>query len=322
MAYWVYQHIGNLSPSEFGDEPLLWTVHGDEDAGPRLRRFALDADRDTTSSRFAFHRDFGRTRLVVIDARAARVLEPGRRQIVDADEWDWIVERTRGEYDHLILASTLPVFMAPAIHNVESWNERVCDGAWGRAAARVGERIRRALDFDHWPAFGHSFRAMVELLRDRATPREGARPPSTILLLGGDVHTAYVAEVALGDGLSSRVYQLVCSPFRKPLGPRERRVVKVLFTRGAAVVTRAMAIAARAPAPDASWRMLSGPTFHNSIGVIDIDERRASVAIRRSGTVVDGAGALDPLHETDLTGGPVLARRSRRRRGRRSRAGS
>ena len=38
MAYWVYQHIGNLAPPELADEPLLGRVQADEDGGPRLRR--------------------------------------------------------------------------------------------------------------------------------------------------------------------------------------------------------------------------------------------------------------------------------------------
>lgn len=289
MAYWIYQHIGNLAPPELPGERLLADVYDDEDAAPRLRRFALAADRDTTSSRFAFHRDFARTRLVVIDARAARVLEPGRRDIVDADEWRWISERTEGDFDHLILATTVPVFMAHGIHHVEAWNERLCDGAWGRPGRRLGERLRRAFDFDHWPAFQRSFRGMIALLRDRAAPSDGVSAPATIMVIGGDVHTAYLAEVDLGAPQDSRVYQLVCSPFRKPLGPRERRVVRVLFSRAGAVVGRTLARLAGVRPTGARWRIVSGPTFHNSIGLIDVDGRAARMTIRRSGPG-DGSG--------------------------------
>ena len=128
-------------------------------------------DREPASSRFAFHRDFGRSRLVVIDSRAARVLAEGRRDMVDDEEWQWIAEHARGAYDHLIIASTLPVFMTPGVDGLEAWNEAVCSGAWGRLAARVGEKLRRALDLEHWPAFQRSFRTMVELLHELA---EGA----------------------------------------------------------------------------------------------------------------------------------------------------
>ena len=50
---------------------------------------------------------------VVIDSRAARVLADGQRDMVDAEEWQWIAEHARGAFDHLIIASTLPVFMTP-----------------------------------------------------------------------------------------------------------------------------------------------------------------------------------------------------------------
>lgn len=323
MSYWIYQHIGNLAPSELDGEQLLKEVYEDEDAGPRLRRFAHTVDRDTTASRFAFHRDFGRTRLVVIDTRAARVLTNGRRDIVDADEWQWIVDTTRGDFDHLILASTVPVFMARGIHHLEAWNEAVCSGRWGRAAARVGERLRRSLDFDHWPAFQRSFRAFVELVRERASSDAPDAPaPATILVLGGDVHTAYVAEVSLGDAQRSRIYQVVCSPFRKPLSAYERRVVRVLFSRVAGLVTRVMALAVGVRAPEATWDLISGPTFENSLGVLDLDERRARVTIRQSGAEPDGRPLLSPLQTRDLTGAPPRARRRRSLPARRRRGGS
>ena len=42
--------------------------------------------------------------------------------------------------DHLLLADTLPIFLPPAIHNLESWNDAVAAGAW----TRVDEGLRRA----------------------------------------------------------------------------------------------------------------------------------------------------------------------------------
>ena len=43
MSYWLYQHLGNLSPPELAEEELFQLVQGDEDAGPRLREFARSA---------------------------------------------------------------------------------------------------------------------------------------------------------------------------------------------------------------------------------------------------------------------------------------
>ena len=180
MAYWLYQHLGNLSPPELADEPLAAELHADADGGPRLRRFAHKADRESAASRWAFHRDFGRSRLVVVDSRAARVLTSGRRDMVDEAEWSWIAEKARGAYDHLIVASTLPVFMVKGIHYLEAWDEALCAGAWGGIAARAGEGLRRALDLDHWPAFQRSFGTMVALLAELArgaatSPRRRSR---------------------------------------------------------------------------------------------------------------------------------------------------
>ncbi len=49
-------------------------------------------------------------------------------------EWDWIVEHGHGSFDHLVVATTLPVFLPPGIHHLEAWNEAICDGAWGSLA--------------------------------------------------------------------------------------------------------------------------------------------------------------------------------------------
>ena len=137
MAYWIYQHIGNLSPPELAEETMLELVKHDDDAGPRLREVAREWDRESAASRWAYYRDFGDSRLLVVDSRAARVLADGRREMVDEEEWDWIVDHSLGAFDHLVIASTLPVFMPHGIHHLEAWNEAVCDGRWGKVAARL-----------------------------------------------------------------------------------------------------------------------------------------------------------------------------------------
>ena len=96
MSYWIYQHLGNLSPPELDAETTLPRVRAEQDAGPLLRELARQWDRESAASRWAFYRDFGDTRLLVLDSRAARVLSDGRRQMIDDDEWDWIVEHSRG----------------------------------------------------------------------------------------------------------------------------------------------------------------------------------------------------------------------------------
>src|SRR5262249_27160260 len=81
IAYWIYHHLGKLSPHELDSDPPYAQVKEADDPGALLRRLARVWDRESAASRWAFWRDFGDTRLLVLDSRAARVLSDGRRQI-------------------------------------------------------------------------------------------------------------------------------------------------------------------------------------------------------------------------------------------------
>src|SRR6478735_2463403 len=300
MSYWLYQHIGNLSPPELAEEGPLRDLRDEDDGGPRLRALARDWDRESAATRWAYYRDFGRSRLLVIDSRAARVTVEGRRDMVDAEEWEWIAEHAEGPFDHLILATTLPVFLPAGIHHLEAWNEAVCDGAWGALAGRLGERLRRSVDLEHWAAYQRSFRRLTELLRSVGGRDEA---PATITILSGDVHTSYVASVDLGAGSdASRVHQVVCSPFRNPLSPSERRVVRITGSRPAAFVFSALARASGVQRPDAAWTIASRRTFHNSIGELSLERRRAHVTLYRSASASERAGpaSLISIYDADL----------------------
>ena len=296
MAYWIYQHIGNLSPPELDAERTLDLVAGDGDAGPALRRLAHEWDRESAASRWAYYRDFGDSRVLVLDSRAARVLAEGRRDMVDEAEWDWIVEHSRGDFDHLVIASTLPVFLPHGIHHLEAWNEALCDGRWGRLVARLSEKLRRGVDLEHWAAFNPSFERLCGWLRQVAA---GASPPATIVILGGDVHNAYVSEVELGAG-SSRVFQIVCSPFRNRLSARERRIVQATGSRASGAVFSVLARLAGVPRPSAAWRFVRRPTYENSIGELVLDARAARVTLRRSPHQGEDVERLVVLHSTEL----------------------
>ena len=82
------------------------------------------------------------------------------------------------------------------------------------------------------------------------------------MTLSGDVHHAYLSEVAFkrGSGVRSAVYQAVCSPMRNPLDGRERRAIKSMFTRPVAALTRALARSAGVSDPSVRWRLVDdGP---------------------------------------------------------------
>ncbi|MET1089343.1 MAG: alkaline phosphatase D family protein, partial [Arthrobacter sp.] len=83
-SYWVYQHLGNLSPQERAEDAIWQQIadHSGEDeidVSTQLDVFADRADRDPESYRWSYCRDFGDTRLIVVDSRAARNLEPDHR---------------------------------------------------------------------------------------------------------------------------------------------------------------------------------------------------------------------------------------------------
>jgi PhoD-like phosphatase len=299
MSYWIYQHIGNLSPPELEEEELLRLVREDDDAGPRLRRAARRWDRESAASRWAFYRDFGDSRLLVVDSRAARVLSDEQREMIDEEEWDWLMEHSLDEFDHLVIASTLPLFLPKGIHHLEAWNEAVCAGSWGRRAARLAERLRRAVDLEHWSAFNTSFERLCDWLCQVAEGTEARRPPATVVLLGGDVHNAYITEVALRTTTSaSRVFQIVCSPLRNPLTAKERRILRLTGSRGAGLVFSRLARLAGVPHPTADWYFVRRPTFDNSIGELELRGRAARVTLYRSGREGESA---ERLHAPDVT---------------------
>jgi hypothetical protein len=284
MTYWIYQHLGNLSPRALSeDETYARVRESRENAGPVLRDYASRAYRDREGVRWSYRRDLCNTRLIVMDSRGGRVLEEGRRSIYDEEERQWVWEQAEGEFDHLLIATSDPFLLSHGLHHLEAWSEAVCDGAWGRAVARLGEKLRRAEDLDHWAAFGRSFGRVSNLLREVGSPKRH-RPPASIVVLSGDVHHAYLTEVGFprGSEVRSRVYQAVCSPYRNPLGDRERRGIRILWRRETAAITRALARAAGVPRPDLDWRLLEGPYFDNQVASLTLEGRSARIALEKT----------------------------------------
>jgi hypothetical protein len=275
-AYWLYQHLGNLPPEELAaDETLARLRAAGGDTGALLDEFAATADARPERNRWSFARDHGRTRLVVLDTRCARVLTPGGRAMLDPAEWAWFDKLATGDLDHLVIASSLPVLLPSGLHDLEGWSEAVGDGRWGRAAARVAERIRQGIDLEHWGAFTASFEALAATVVRIARGERGA-PPATVLFLSGDVHYSYLARAEL-PGAGTAVYQVVCSPIRNPL-TRTLRLANVVASFGlAGLVGRVLARAAGVRRPPFRWRVRRGPFFHNSVCTLELTGRHASV---------------------------------------------
>jgi hypothetical protein len=302
-SYWLYQHLGNLGAAEARDDPGLAAALAAGDATAVVLELAADAAGHPHRWRWSHAHELPHTRVVVVDSRAARVLEPERRAMIDEPTGEWLRDRLRGDVDHLLLVSSLPVLLPPALHHLERWNEHVCAGAWGRAAARRGERLRQALDLEHWPAFGRSLHGLVDGVTEVAAGRRGAAP-SSLVLLGGDVHFGYVSRARWpGSETATPVHQVVSSPMRNPLLPRLRREVRAALLPGAAVPAWLMARAAGVAPLGVRWRLDRGPWFDNQLATLEAQGGRLALRVERA--VLTGAGtpALEPLAERRLDGG-------------------
>jgi hypothetical protein len=204
--------------------------------------------------------------------------------MLDPHEWTWMEEHAQGAFDHLLIGTSLPLLLAPALHYLEAWNEAVCNGAWGKPAAVAGEHMRQAVDLEHWAAFGSSLERVMELVRAVGSGAKGT-PPATVVALSGDVHHAYLAEVGFprGSGMRSAVYQAVCSPFRNPLDAHERRAIRSAWTRSGRMVGRLLARAAGVGDPPVRWRLAhETPFFDNQVCFVELDGRRARLWLQKT----------------------------------------
>ena len=163
MSYWIYQFIGNLSPRSSrrrtstgrfvsktklapcsGSSPPRTTASGRQ-AVELLPRPRLDAaDRDGFTDRAE--------------------LEEGHRSIFDEDEWDWIRDKARGDFDHLLIGTWIPTCWRRACTTWRPGTRRPATAPGARRRG-VGERIG-ALDCDHWGAFQRSFMRLTALLEE------------------------------------------------------------------------------------------------------------------------------------------------------------
>ncbi|MEV0585925.1 alkaline phosphatase D family protein [Nonomuraea sp. NPDC050310] len=257
-AYWVYQHLGNLSPAERAEDELFARLRecDEVEATKALDVFAARADADPASNRWSYSREFGDTRLIMVDTRCARQLTPRDRMMLDPTEWSWLLEQVSAPTGRLVIGSSIPYLLPEGVHYVQNWNEALSDGRWGRLVARLSETFRQAFDLEHWAAFRQSFDQLGSLLHRQGKP---------VLILSGDVHYSYAAQ-------AGPIHQLVCSPIRNPLS-RTLRLANVITQFGlATLVGRFLARLAGLPRPPFRWRITKGPWFSNALATLDLGE--------------------------------------------------
>ncbi|TFV70513.1 alkaline phosphatase family protein [Blastococcus sp. CT_GayMR19] len=284
VSYWVYQHLGNLSPQELAENKTWQAIQGmsaddaARDAEPMLREMAELADAEPATIRWSFVRHWGDARLIMIDSRAGRVLEEQHRRMLDEDEFAWVEAAMHRAVDegveHLILGTSLPWLLPHAIHNLERWNETLNVRHHGRWRGRLSEAVRQASDLEHWAAFGHSFDRLGSALTAVARGEHG-RAPATALVLSGDVHHAYAAEVVRPEGLAARVHQLTVSPLHNQAPHPIRVGFRIGWSARARRLTERLARLVRAEPTTLEWEKQAGPYFGNQIGELVLTGREA-----------------------------------------------
>jgi hypothetical protein len=281
MSYWVHQHLGNLTPAELAADPLYAAVRETSDGTDLLRDFAGRADTEPASVRWSYRRDFGRVRLVMVDSRAARVLDEDERSMLDPGARTWLREQVLdgvGSYDHLLIGTSLPWLLPHLVHDAEEWDAALCRGERGARWARFGEKLRRGADLEHWAAFPESFTALADLIAEVGT---GTTAPASVLVLSGDVHHAYAAEPRWpdGSGPDARVLQLTCSPVHNSVPPTIRVGFRFGWSAAARALGRRLRRHGHCPRPPVNWRRTGGPWFGNQLMSLTLRGRSARLRL-------------------------------------------
>jgi len=284
-SYWVYQHIGNLSPEALKSDEVYGAVTAA--TGDTYDLLSAHADRadaevgEPTGVRWSYRWDLGRTRLLMVDSRCGRVLNDDERLMINTPTFAWIEDNANtgsDDVDHLLIGSSIPWLMPPAIADVESMNE-LSAGKQGRL--RLAERLRQAVDFEHWAAFRASFDRLARMIERVAS---SSSAPATVCVLSGDVHHSYAAEARFPTPTSARVYQLTCSPVRNGVPWYMEHVFTAGWRRAYDTVTRRLAGWWGVTPPPVQWSAIGGPYFGNSVATLEVHGRDARVRIERSGT--------------------------------------
>ena len=219
ISYWIYQHLGNLSPRELDENEIYAKVRGNQQAtrccvawAERIdstgvghaagASAATSAARGRSSSTPA---PAGARPRAALDVRRRGVgvdRRPGQRRL-----------RPPADRDHGALPALARL---PSARGLERAGLRRRLGRPGGAGAREAAPRGRLRPLGLLPARS----ARCATCSARSAPAGAAQAPASIVVLSGDVHHAYLCEVgcpAARPAAQSTVYQAVCSPYRNPL---------------------------------------------------------------------------------------------------------
>lgn len=290
-SYWVYQHLGNLAPDELAADPVLNMVRDNAvDASVVLDAFGLRADTARDWYRWSVAADFGRTRVIVVDNRAGRVVE-GDREMLNEPTWQWLVDQANtGDIDHVVIGTSLPWLLAPSLHNLEAWNTYRADQE--ADVARRDEKIRQWLDLEHWAAFPKSFARLSQWLDSLSHKDLGS-----IAVISGDVHHSYAVRAELGDPRTP-IHQIVCSPLRQLLNRWTAWQLRLAWQRPMRALSTPMVRRAARPGGVRRWRRIGKVNYRNTIGTLEYTDKKQARAVLEG---TNGNGTLHTLLSLRLT---------------------
>ena len=233
----------------------------------------------------------------MIDSRCGRVLQEGHRQMVGDAEFSWIEAQTEDrDFDHLLVGTSVPWLLPRALHDIEAADEQLTAGVRGRLIARLAERVRRAVDLEHWAAFNDSFERLARLFGriGRAGP-DGACTGHDLRAVGRRPPHLHQRDGLPGsDGRQDLPADLLADAQQHPAADAARVLAGVEAVRQPA--DRQVSRFGRVPAASIDWRTTAGPYFGNYLAMLRFDGRTATFGLEKS--AFDGPVTAPPRSTT------------------------
>ncbi len=161
--------------------------------------------------------------------------------------------------------------MPPAASQVQMMNERSA-----AAGQPVAEKLRQAVDLEHWPAFRASFDRLARLIERVGSRRR--RPRRRSACSPGTCTTATPRAPAFRTPTRSRVYQLTCSPVRNGVPWFMEYVFATGWMRPVVGAVRRLGRWWGVPEEPVTWDPIGGPWFGNAVATLEVTGRPPACA--------------------------------------------
>jgi hypothetical protein len=154
---------------------------------------------------------------------------------------------------------------------------------------------------DRWSSFHESFKELTGLIRAVGTGEKG-HPPSSIVVLSGDVHYGYLAEATFREAhVKSPVYQAVCSPFRNSLPGQKSRLQSLGWTKPGELAERFLTRLAGNEQEEVSWHLThERPWFENNVATIVLEGQQATLTFEKAAPDDSGEPGLEKIYKRRL----------------------